>query len=75
MSGAIGQKSRYTGTLHCIRLIYAKAGVRGFYRGVLANGLRAAPQTGIEFACYDLIKKFFSEEEEEEESEEGNLDE
>lgn len=26
---------------------------------MLANGLRAAPQTGIEFACYDLIKGFF----------------
>ena len=56
VSGAIGQESRYHGTMHCIATIYKTSGISGFYRGVFANGLRAAPQTGIEFACYDLIK-------------------
>jgi len=61
VSGAIGQKSRYRGTWHCITKIYQSAGIGGFYRGVFANGIRAAPQTGIEFACYDMIKKWLDE--------------
>jgi solute carrier family 25 (adenine nucleotide translocator) protein 4/5/6/31 len=50
VSGALGQTDRYSGTTDCVRKIFKSAGWRGFYRGVLANGLRAAPQTGIEFA-------------------------
>jgi hypothetical protein len=58
VSGAIGQKNRYTGTWHCITKIYSSSGWKGFYRGVLANGVRAAPQTGIEFMFFDLIKSW-----------------
>lgn len=55
VSGGIGQ-ARYNGTLDCIRTILRTSGVPGFYRGVLANGVRAAPQTGIEFMIYDLVR-------------------
>jgi solute carrier family 25 (adenine nucleotide translocator) protein 4/5/6/31 len=58
VSGALGQESRYVGTRDCISKIYKSSGLGGFYRGVFANALRAAPQTGIEFACYDLIRKW-----------------
>jgi len=58
VSGAIGQESRYSGTWNCITTIFKTTGVKGFYRGVVANGVRAAPQTGIEFASYDMIKKW-----------------
>lgn len=61
VSGGIGQKARYKGTLDCINKIYKTAGLGGFYRGVLANGLRAAPQTGIEFACYDMVRGWSEE--------------
>lgn len=56
VSGVPGQPA-HANTLECIRHVYRTSGVGGFYRGVLANGLRSAPQTGIEFACYDLIRK------------------
>lgn len=62
VSGGLGQKSRYKNTFHCIRKIYAKSGLLGFYRGVLANGIRAAPQAGIEYAFYDLIKDWLNQE-------------
>mmetsp|Transcript_3340 Transcript_3340/g.4842 ORF Transcript_3340/g.4842 Transcript_3340/m.4842 type:complete len:437 (+) Transcript_3340:182-1492(+) len=55
VSGGLGQKKLYSGSLDCIIKIWNKTGVRGFYRGLLANATRAAPQTGIEFACYDVI--------------------
>lgn len=55
VSGALGQQRLYANTSDCIRKIYASGGARGFYKGLLANASRAAPQTGIEFACYDFI--------------------
>jgi len=61
VSGALGQKSRYSGTRNCVEKIYKSAGWRGFYRGVIANGIRTAPQTGIEFASYDFFANILND--------------
>jgi len=61
VSGALGQKSRYTGTWNCVQKIYSSSGWRGFYRGVVANGIRTAPQTGIEFASYDFMAQLLKD--------------
>ncbi len=36
--------------------MFAKDGVRGFYRGVLPNVARALPEASIQFAAYEAIK-------------------
>jgi len=61
VSGGLGQKKIYDGTMDCIMKLYSKYGIKGFYRGVIANATRAAPQTGIEFACFDVIAGLLSE--------------
>ena len=58
VSGAAGQQNRYRGTAHCVRTIWQTSGARGFYRGVAANAVRAAPQTGLEFAVFDLLRSW-----------------
>lgn len=60
VSGVPGQPVHKT-TWECIAHVYRTSGIGGFYRGVLANGLRSAPQTGIEFACYDVIRKYLQD--------------
>ena len=51
---------RYNGTWDCMVRIYRKSGIKGFYRGLWANAVRAAPQSGIEYMCYDEIRRLLS---------------
>mmetsp|Transcript_3808 Transcript_3808/g.4611 ORF Transcript_3808/g.4611 Transcript_3808/m.4611 type:complete len:418 (-) Transcript_3808:242-1495(-) len=55
VAGGLGQKDSYKSTFDCVRAIYRANGWRGFYKGLVANASRAAPQTGIEFACFDIL--------------------
>lgn len=61
VSGGLGQRKRYGSTLECIREIYQRYGLKGFYRGLTANAARAAPQTGIEFAAFDILSGFLKQ--------------
>ena len=60
VSGAVGEADTYKGTIDCIQRIYRSSGIRGFYKGLWANAVRAAPQSGIEYMCYDELRKIFS---------------
>ena len=55
VSGGLGQRKKYRNAFECISEIYKRYGFRGFYRGLAANAARAAPQTGIEFAAFDML--------------------
>ena len=46
-------KELYDGAMDCARQIYARNGVRGFYSGLSANVLRAAPNTAVQFMVYE----------------------
>ena len=46
-------KELYDGAMDCARQIYARNGVRGFYSGLSANVLRAAPNTAVQFIVYE----------------------
>lgn len=59
VSGAVGEADAYKNTFDCIRRIYRSSGVKGFYKGLWANAVRAAPQSGIEYMCYDEIRRIF----------------
>lgn len=49
----------YTSQADALRTIWAKEGLKGFYRGWLANTLKVVPQNSIRFVAYEAIKGFF----------------
>eukprot|EP00041_Stephanoeca_diplocostata_P020098 m.442346 g.442346 ORF g.442346 m.442346 type:complete len:410 (+) comp21475_c0_seq1:269-1498(+) len=44
------------GIFETIKFIYSDGGVRGFWRGNLANICKVAPESATKFAVYDLVK-------------------
>ena len=56
-NGIGGEKRIYSSTWNCVKLTYANEGIRGFYRGLYANSLKAFPLAGFQFLFFDLIKK------------------
>ncbi|KAI5072311.1 hypothetical protein GOP47_0012417 [Adiantum capillus-veneris] len=46
---------RYRGVLDCIKKVYMKEGVRGFYSGCATNLMRTTPAAVITFTSYELI--------------------
>lgn len=61
VSGGLGQRAKYNSVRECLKEIYSKNGVRGFYKGLFINVARAAPQTGIEFAAFDYLSALIRE--------------
>lgn len=52
-----GMKStRYTGLIDCIKTMYKQNGMKGFYRGFWINTFKAAPEIGLKFLVYELVK-------------------
>ena len=52
-----GMKStRYTGITDCIKTMYKQNGMKGFYRGFWINTFKAAPEIGLKFLVYELVK-------------------
>lgn len=47
----------YRNQLHAFTTIWTQEGLRGFYRGWLANTLKVAPQNSIRFVSYEFLKK------------------
>jgi len=54
-----GKASLYTGTWDCMVKVAKTEGIRGFYRGVIVNALRAGPSQAVQFASYSLLKDLF----------------
>ncbi|XP_006645938.1 nicotinamide adenine dinucleotide transporter 2, mitochondrial-like [Oryza brachyantha] len=48
----------YTGVLDCIKQVYQKEGIPGFYRGCATNLLRTTPNAVITFTSYEMINRF-----------------
>jgi solute carrier family 25 phosphate transporter 23/24/25/41 len=55
-NGIGGESRTYTSTWHCCRVIMRKEGIQGFYRGLVANSLKAFPLAGFQFLFFDLLK-------------------
>ena len=58
INGIDSTTSKYDGLIDCIRNIYKKYGIRGFYTGYGINMLKAVPETMIQFAIYDKVTSF-----------------
>lgn len=48
----------YTGVVDCIKKVFTKEGVPGFYRGCATNLLRTTPSAVITFTSYEMIHRF-----------------
>ncbi|XP_006654293.2 nicotinamide adenine dinucleotide transporter 1, chloroplastic-like [Oryza brachyantha] len=51
-------EARYKGVMDCIRKVYHKEGVTGFYRGCATNLLRTTPAAVITFTSFEMIHRF-----------------
>lgn len=49
---------RYSGVLDCIKKVFHREGISGFYRGCATNLMRTTPAAVITFTSYEMIKKF-----------------
>ncbi|XP_044479900.1 nicotinamide adenine dinucleotide transporter 2, mitochondrial-like isoform X1 [Mangifera indica] len=49
---------QYAGVVDCIKKVFQKEGLLGFYRGCATNLLRTTPSTVITFTSYEMIKRF-----------------
>ncbi|CAA7408425.1 unnamed protein product [Spirodela intermedia] len=49
---------QYGGVVDCIRQVFHKEGVPGFYRGCATNLLRTTPAAVITFTSYEMIQRF-----------------
>ena len=50
----------YTSFLDVVRKILAREGVAGFYKGMLANLLRVAPQSALTLVTYEVVQQTLS---------------
>lgn len=56
VQGRVG-KIEYSGMMDCGRKMFAKEGIRGFYKGIWVNAARAGPSQAVQFASYSFLKK------------------
>ncbi|KAL0430171.1 UNVERIFIED_CONTAM: Nicotinamide adenine dinucleotide transporter 2, mitochondrial [Sesamum radiatum] len=49
---------QYTGVIDCIKKVFQKEGIPGFYRGCATNLLRTTPSAVITFTSYEMIHRF-----------------
>ncbi|KAF5450919.1 hypothetical protein F2P56_031231 [Juglans regia] len=52
---------RYEGVIDCIRKVFQKEGLPGFYRGCATNLLRTTPSAVITFTSYEMIHRFLEQ--------------
>ncbi|KAH9306338.1 hypothetical protein KI387_010742, partial [Taxus chinensis] len=50
---------RYTGVVDCIKKIFRREGIPGFYRGCVTNLMRTVPAAVITFTSFEMIMRFF----------------
>ncbi|XP_030471810.1 nicotinamide adenine dinucleotide transporter 1, chloroplastic-like [Syzygium oleosum] len=53
-----GAKVRYMGVIDCVKKVFRKEGIPGFYRGCATNLLRTTPSAVITFTSYEMIHRF-----------------
>lgn len=56
----LGRSGEYKSIADCITQLYQKHGLKAFYRGLLCNSVAIIPSTGIDLACYETTKQYYS---------------
>ncbi|XP_030969910.1 nicotinamide adenine dinucleotide transporter 2, mitochondrial-like isoform X2 [Quercus lobata] len=49
---------QYAGVIDCVKKVFRKEGLTGFYRGCATNLLRTTPSAVITFTSYEMIRRF-----------------
>ncbi|KAL5553094.1 hypothetical protein UlMin_040495 [Ulmus minor] len=49
---------KYSGVMDCVKKVFQKDGLPGFYRGCATNLLRTTPSAVITFTSYEMIHRF-----------------
>ena len=57
LQGSRGTSSEYTGYWDCVKKTYRAEGIARFYRGLIINIVRMAPNAAVQFGSYELLKK------------------
>ena len=57
LQGSRGTTSQYAGYWDCVRQTYQSQGIARFYRGVVINVVRMAPNTAVQFGSYEVLKQ------------------
>ncbi|CAI0557155.1 unnamed protein product [Linum tenue] len=52
-----GSEARYAGVVDCVRKVFLKEGLPGFYRGCATNLMRTTPSAVITFTSYEMIHR------------------
>jgi solute carrier family 25 (mitochondrial carnitine/acylcarnitine transporter), member 20/29 len=55
------EKRKYSSSLDCAKKIYAKEGIRGFFKGFGPCILRAGPVNASSFVAFELAIKLFDD--------------
>ncbi|KAM1520749.1 hypothetical protein ACFX10_011091 [Malus domestica] len=50
--------TQYAGVIDCIKKVFQKEGLRGFYNGCATNLIRTTPSAVITFTSYEMIDRF-----------------
>ena len=58
LQGSRGTEAVYTGYWDCVRQTYRREGIGRFYRGVVVNIVRMAPNAAVQFGSYELLKQW-----------------
>ncbi|KAJ4967755.1 hypothetical protein NE237_014456 [Protea cynaroides] len=53
-------EKRYSGGIDCVKKVFQKEGIRGFYRGCATNLLRTTPAAVITFTSFEMIHQFLA---------------
>ena len=59
LNGVNDSKNKYNGLIDCIKNIYKKNGIKGFYIGLKINMIKCIPGSVIQFTVYDYCKNYF----------------
>ncbi|KAK8877115.1 Mitochondrial carrier protein RIM2 [Apiospora arundinis] len=52
-------KPKYTGLVHCFKLVWKEEGFLGLYGGLTPHLMRTIPSAAVMFGMYEVILKFF----------------
>lgn len=55
-NGIGGAERIYKNDWDCVKVVFRREGIRGFYKGLAANCVRCIPGAGIQFLAYDSLK-------------------
>lgn len=58
LQGSRSSTAVYTGYWDCVRQTYRTGGIQRFYRGIVVNIIRMAPNTAVQFGSYELLKQW-----------------